>query len=146
MDALAFITLAASITNRKRNFNSAAADTEFKEIFGVAAEVCSYVWAYLLLHHTFEITPTPMHFLWTLVFLRQYPTERLLSSLLEADEKTIRKYAWPIIDALAEMAIETVSPSSLSVRWSVAAAAVVVVVVVVFLTHTMNSFASCYTD
>ena len=46
----------------------------------------------------------PKHLLWTLYFLLTYATERRLCCVLRTDRKTIRKYTWPIISAIASLA------------------------------------------
>ncbi len=46
----------------------------------------------------------PKHLLWTLYFLLTYGTERRLCCIFKADRKTIRKYTWPTISALASLA------------------------------------------
>lgn len=51
----------------------------------------------------------PKHLLWTLYFLLTYSTERRLCCILKADRKTIRKYTWPTISALASLADDYVS-------------------------------------
>ena len=108
MDALAFLTLASPITHRTSNFLGDEARKEFKELFGISPQVCSFVWAFLVGHYV--MIAKPMYFLCALMFLRHYTTERLLSSTFHLDEKTIRKHIWAIIDALAQMAVDTVSP------------------------------------
>ena len=45
----------------------------------------------------------PKHLLWTLYFLVTYVTERQLCCILHADRKTIRKYLWPTISAIARL-------------------------------------------
>lgn len=45
----------------------------------------------------------PKHLLWTLYFLLTYQTERRLCCVFRADRKTIRKYTWPIINAIASL-------------------------------------------
>lgn len=79
--------------------------------------------AYELFHHNFKYSPSrcaflflsiryhplipagyePKHLLWTLYFLLTYATERRLCCILQADRKTIRKYTWPTISAIASL-------------------------------------------
>ena len=58
----------------------------------------------------------PKHLLWTLYFLVTYTTERRLCCILKADRKTIRKYTWPTISALASLASEHVSETTFYLR------------------------------
>lgn len=46
----------------------------------------------------------PKHLLWTLYFLLTYLTGRRLCHVLSADPKTLRKYIWTTIDAIASLA------------------------------------------
>lgn len=50
----------------------------------------------------------PKHLLWTLYFLLTYTTERRMCCVLRADRKTIRKFTWPIISAIASLSTKYV--------------------------------------
>ena len=45
----------------------------------------------------------PKHLLWCLNFLKQYPVEHTRRALLNADEKTIRKWTWNFVKLVADM-------------------------------------------
>ena len=45
----------------------------------------------------------PVHLLWTLLFLRMYPTQEVLLSYLQVDTKTARKWIWMVVDLLADL-------------------------------------------
>ena len=85
-------------------------ERRFRDLFGVGAMVALATFAWL--NHT-ELLPkggTLQHFLWTLCFLKVYPTETPLSALCGgADPKTIRKWVWLFIFALADLEIILVS-------------------------------------
>ena len=62
---------------------------------------CAYI--FLSIRHDPLLPPgfEPKHLLWTLYFLLTYAPERRLCFILRADRKTIRKYTWPTISAIA---------------------------------------------
>lgn len=51
----------------------------------------------------------PKHLLWALHFMKCYPTENQMASTVNEDEKTLRKWVWIFIDALAGLKSEVVS-------------------------------------
>ena len=52
---------------------------------------------------------SPMHLLWTLLFLKTYGKESIMSTIVEADEKTVRKWVWHIAELIADMDNDVVS-------------------------------------
>lgn len=50
-----------------------------------------------------------MHLLWTLLFLKTYGKESIMSTIVEADEKTVRKWVWHIAELIADMDNDVVS-------------------------------------
>ena len=138
MDALSFTTLAKHFTHRAGNYESHEAAREFKEMFGVSAAVCAHSWAYIITHFDIASVDKPIHMLWALVFLFQYPSERYMSSSTKADEKTARKYVWPILRELMQMAIDTVSACrSRHGRFVVVVVVAAIINTLVLSTHTM---------
>ena len=81
-----------------------AEERRFRDLFGVGAMVALACFEWL--NHS-DLLPeggTLLHLLWTLCFLKVYPTETPLSSLCGgADPKTIRKWVWLFIGALASL-------------------------------------------
>lgn len=85
-------------------------DRQFRDLFGVGAIVALAAFAWLDQTELLPVDGTFMHLLWTLCFLKVYPTETALSALCGgADPKTIRKYIWPMIVALANLEVHLVS-------------------------------------
>ena len=81
----------------------------FRSNFKYQPDRCAYIF---LLIHINVCLPTgyePRHVLWTLYFLTTYSTERRLCFILKADRKTIRKYTWPTITAIAQLSPHVVS-------------------------------------
>lgn len=71
----------------------------FKSFFGVSPEVCAKVWNLLVS----DATSDPKHLLWCLLFLKQYGTEHERRVILNADEKTVRKWTWVYVKLLSEI-------------------------------------------
>ena len=110
MDAEGFLKLAAPIMNRAPGqTQSPATITRFKRLFGISPEVCAVVWHDLIDNNIIDLSRKPLHFLWASLFLRQYFTVLVMSIFLCADEVTVRKYMWPMVDALEKLASITVS-------------------------------------
>ena len=78
-------------------------ERRFREMFGVGAMVALVAWNMLLTLGLLPPGGTLVHFLWTLCFLKVYPKQGPLSVLCgNADHKSIEKWVWQFIDALAE--------------------------------------------
>ena len=105
-DEATFLLVAAPIMERTRNFYGHAAQEQYKCFFGVAAHVTVILWR--LLHEnallgTLASSMEPKHLLWTLYFLRNYPSNRIHAAQMNADSTTVRRYIWEIINAMAEL-------------------------------------------
>ena len=46
---------------------------------------------------------SPVHLLWSLMFLKVYASEHINSMIAEVDEKTFRKWTWKFIRLLADL-------------------------------------------
>ena len=58
----------------------------------------------MLMHH--ELVPENgelEHLLWTMMFCKEYRKTKRLKTACNADSKTIKKYCWAFIDAVADM-------------------------------------------
>lgn len=66
--------------------------------FGVTPEVSSIIWEKL--KDELPEGSEPKHLLWSLLFLKQYCDEHNRRSILGADEKTIRKWTWVLVELL----------------------------------------------
>lgn len=68
-------------------------DRRFRATFGVSLSVATAIWELVLASYfTFELKISPMHLLWTLYFLKVYPTADVAAGRCVCDEKTFRKY------------------------------------------------------
>jgi len=73
----------------------------FRELFGATPAVCACLW-----RRAGDARPQgtcPEHLLWMLLFLKGYSTEAYNRTLLGADEKTIRKWVWAWVQAVADL-------------------------------------------
>jgi hypothetical protein len=81
-------------------------DRHFHEFFGMGPFVVSQLWN-LLAHNDFIPPEGEMkHLLWMLHFLKAYPKQAAVCSTVGGsagaiDPKTLRKYMWPFIRAVA---------------------------------------------
>jgi hypothetical protein len=100
MSADCFWTLGHLLTRHKLEGSSETGIRKFREFFGCSPEICSMVWN--LLRDHIPVYGTPSHLLWALLFLKRYLTEHVMSSLIGADEKTIRKWVWTFVGLMSE--------------------------------------------
>ena len=93
--------------------NSRASQERFKANYGYDENKCSIIWNYLVRSHWTELerSAKPIHLLWTLLYMKSYGTERKAASELGIDEKTLRKWAWFIMEGISELAPCFVSSS-----------------------------------
>ena len=75
----------------------------FHQQFGVTPNVCAILWLKLKQNRPFDFKHK--HLLWTLYFLRHYPTQKVMKSWTGCCKVTISKVIWPIIDKLSQLKI-----------------------------------------
>lgn len=75
---------------------------KFRSFFGVSPNVCAELWCLI---QNKPINSKPKHLLWSLLFLKCYNVEHVNASIVEADEKTFRKWTWFFISALVNLKI-----------------------------------------
>jgi hypothetical protein len=77
-------------------------DLHFSRYFGLSVEVALEVWGMMDEHNCLPPGPKFLHFLWSLAFMKTYPTndKALLIALGESNLKTIGKYIWPFINSI----------------------------------------------
>jgi hypothetical protein len=83
----------------------------FRSNFKYSPSRCAFLYRYIRNDPVLPDGYGPQHLLWTLYFILTYAPERCLCCILNADRKTIRKYTWPTITALARLARQYVSES-----------------------------------
>ena len=76
----------------------------FRRLFGVSPDVVSHSWELLMKYKLLPQKAMPEHLLWALSLLKTYETEEVLSrKFFKTNEKTIRKWAWQMIECLANL-------------------------------------------
>lgn len=73
----------------------------YRSFFGMSPNICFILWNKL--KSTLPLESEPKHLLWCLLFLKQYHVEHSRRTILDADEKTIRKWSWIFIKHLADL-------------------------------------------
>ena len=89
------------ILDRKqlKNLSSSASLSGFIGIFGVSPHVCSLLWQMV----KEKINIKHKHLLWTLYFLRHYPTHHEMSFWCGVSRVTVHKYIWNIINVISKL-------------------------------------------
>lgn len=98
-----FQRLGFELIKQKQNNSLGIGQRRFRAMFGVSYIHCSIIWT-----HIYDDLPggaCPVHLLWTLMFLKCYNTEEVNRSLIDADEKTIRKWIWIFIDQISKIRV-----------------------------------------
>jgi len=75
----------------------------FRAFFGICPRICALIWD--MIFPELPVTCHPRHLLWGLMFLKIYGTEHVHAAMVSADEKTLRKWQWEIVSALANMKV-----------------------------------------
>ena len=96
-----FWILGNQLTGHNVNQCRATGHRRFREFFGVSPVICSIIWDILVSVQSIPSSGKPCHLLWTLLFLKRYLTEHVMSSIVGTDEKTIRKWVWRFIYVLS---------------------------------------------
>ncbi len=111
-----FILWGKEIQNKSgRSIGSdAIEDRAFREFFGTTATVVSKIWGKLSQRGTVPIEGTAKHLLWSLYFMSAYPNQSITCAVVGGsagaiDPKTLRKFIWPFIEAIAELTSDVVS-------------------------------------
>ncbi len=86
----------------------------FRSFFGTSVEVVMNLWRLLAEHNLLPCKAKIKHLLWTLFFLKVYPTEPPSCSALGGsrgaiDPKTMRKWVWMMIQKIAKLGPVVVS-------------------------------------
>eukprot|EP00523_Entomoneis_sp_CCMP467_P003026 CAMPEP_0168754196 /NCGR_PEP_ID=MMETSP0724-20121128/19369_1 /TAXON_ID=265536 /ORGANISM="Amphiprora sp., Strain CCMP467" /LENGTH=99 /DNA_ID=CAMNT_0008802653 /DNA_START=33 /DNA_END=329 /DNA_ORIENTATION=+ len=66
----------------------------FNSAFGTNSKRCSILWKNLVRRKYIPKETSPKHLLWSLLFMKVYADEVILSSLAQCDAKTFRKWIW----------------------------------------------------
>lgn len=78
-------------------------ERRFRALFGISAAVCAKAWD--LIVDDLPHGASPVHLLWSLLFLKVYASEHNNHLITGADEKTFRKWTWIFLERLADMSV-----------------------------------------
>jgi hypothetical protein len=72
--------------------------------FGATATVVAEIWNRLVVQNLLDVdsNPRPRHLLWSLLWLRQYNTEKMNRLLAGIDEKTYREWSWYFVELIRD--------------------------------------------
>ena len=102
IDSKIFLQEYALINKKsKKNHTSASSLSTFNGLFGITPHVCSILWG--LLKEEMSHYIKHKHLLWTLYFLRHYPTHHEMSAWCGVSRVTVYKYVWEIIDMISKL-------------------------------------------
>lgn len=79
----------------------------FRALFGATPFVCALVWDILAALRSRR--SSPVHLLWSLLFLKVYGSEDVNSFFPGADEKTFRKLSWLFVKFIADIEVVRIS-------------------------------------
>ena len=79
----------------------------FRGLCGCSIYTAVVLWKGLQEIRVEEFTLTPIHLLWTLYFLKTYPTVEVATVMWQCDSKTFRLWIWRVI-ALLYLKFDTV--------------------------------------
>jgi hypothetical protein len=110
MSAVAFEEIGMVIMGRRRRSGKTFL-RRFTAWFGIEPFLCAIVWQELQDSGWagYASCAHPEHLLWALLFLCCYQTEEVHASLVGADEKTFRKWAWFFAEGIAGLDAKFVS-------------------------------------
>lgn len=95
-----WIIVANPIINKSQKIVVAISHQRFKAIFGLDTWLCELLWLDLI---EIESIPKKTYLLWALLFLKCYASETVHAALTGVTEKTFRKWAWFVVNAIAKL-------------------------------------------
>lgn len=101
MSTAFFLKIGNGYIKHDRKLSKQTGLRRFKSFFGITPSVCSIIWDSL--KNKIPAESAPKHLLWCLLFLKQYSVEHIRHTILNADEKTIRKWTWFYVKLLADL-------------------------------------------
>ena len=84
-------------------------DCAFREMFGCSVLTSIIAWKLLSRYDMLPCGGKIHHLLWTLFFMKTYSKSKVMASTAGTDEKTMRKWVWLFIPALASLHTVVVS-------------------------------------
>ena len=99
LQPFAFLRLAQLMLAKARSSSSLSEERRFHALFGVSPFLCSILWKRL--GEKKSNSNEPVHLLWSLMFLKVYASEDVLSALAGVTRKTYRKWVWDYVEKLS---------------------------------------------
>ena len=114
-----FRSAARDIQNRRRLGSATVARRAFKEYFGIHSTIVCLVWKLLVNNDLLPEKAQIKHLLWALFFMKVYPKQGPACSVVggsngAVDPKTLGKWVWMFIQAIANLEPVVVSLFSVS--------------------------------
>ena len=78
-------------------------DDNFRALFGCSAGSALHLWNLIVHEDALPSGGTLRHMIWTLFFVKVYPTDRTCKIMLGADDKTIRKWVYVFMQAISSL-------------------------------------------
>jgi hypothetical protein len=104
-----FYIVGCILMGRNADLAADAMQRRFRANFGVGSIVCNVAWK-LLKENGRANAAEPKHLLYALKWLKTNGTEHVLASDLRINEKTLRKWVWFFVNALADQETDVVRP------------------------------------
>ena len=92
---------ASTIFRRSIGVSTCVRDRRFRALFGVNVRSCARLWQILEPYRPAKAKVK--HLLWSLMFLKTYANEVVLSALTGVDEKTQRFWVWNLVHAISRL-------------------------------------------
>lgn len=104
-----FVFHAKVLLRWKKEDTTGAFIEKYVSAFGTTPLICVQIWKRLLKSGRLFRRTSPIHLLWTMLFLKTYGKASIMTTIVEADEKTVRKWVWHIAELIADLDGEVVS-------------------------------------
>ena len=109
ISACSFLIYGLKIMNKNPSSSSRNL-TIFRAHYGTSPEVVSYLWGRISSNKILtQKGAIYKHLLWSLLFMKVYATEHVLSGMVNCNEKTFRKWIWIVIPIISQVSYEEVS-------------------------------------
>ena len=100
----AFIALAETEALQIHHYRRLKDQIEsFRAHHGCTPKICSMIWNRLVAKKLLPKGFKAVHLLWTLAYLKLYCTQKVLASMVDCDDKTLRKWVNKGIHCLADL-------------------------------------------
>lgn len=84
------------------NISLTTTNKRFRAWFGTSIQVCAIVWNLIPSQRRCGGS-APFHLLWSLLLMKDGSNQEVLASMVSADPKTFRKWAWTFISLIYEL-------------------------------------------